>query len=150
MRQAADIVHETLVLGPLALALGAHSCSRTHSATTDEFNPFSPSVAARHGNEMVQECVRSVCGFEPRRSSVGVRRRSPDDHWRSYPAPAVILSLLRNVSEAMVGVHDRPRHLLISTAREDGDRARVSLGDAGVGLDRQSMDSFSIPAVHTA
>ena len=28
---------------------------------------FSASVAARHRNEMVQEYVRRVCGFEPRR-----------------------------------------------------------------------------------
>src|SRR5207253_6711562 len=32
----------------------------------------------------------------------------------------VILNLLRNASDAMVDVHDRPRHLLISTEREDG------------------------------
>jgi PAS domain S-box-containing protein len=54
----------------------------------------------------------------------------------------VILNLLRNASDAMVGVHDRPRQLLIKTVREDGDRVRVSVRDAGVGLDRQSMDKL--------
>ena len=54
----------------------------------------------------------------------------------------VILNLLRNASDAMVGVHDRPRQLLIRTAREDGDRARVTVRDAGTGLDRQSMDNL--------
>ena len=29
--------------------------------------PFSAPVAARHRDEMVQECVRRVCGFESRR-----------------------------------------------------------------------------------
>ena len=42
----------------------------------------------------------------------------------------------------MVGVHDRPRQLLIRTEREDGDRVRLTVRDAGVGLDRQSMDKL--------
>ena len=54
----------------------------------------------------------------------------------------VILNLLRNASDAMVGVDDRPRQLLIRTVREDGDRVRVSVRDAGMGLDRQSMDKL--------
>ena len=54
----------------------------------------------------------------------------------------VILNLLRNASDAMVGVDDRPRQLLIRTEREDGDRVRVTVRDAGVGIDRQSMDKL--------
>ena len=51
----------------------------------------------------------------------------------------VILNLLRNASDAMVDVHDRPRQLLIRTEREAGDRVRVSVRDAGVGVDPQNM-----------
>jgi PAS domain S-box-containing protein len=51
----------------------------------------------------------------------------------------VILNLLRNASEAMVDVHDRPRQLAIRTEREDGDRVRLSVRDAGVGVDPESM-----------
>jgi signal transduction histidine kinase len=54
----------------------------------------------------------------------------------------VILNLLRNASDAMVDVQDRPRDLLISTEREDGDRVRVSLRDAGVGIEPQSIDAL--------
>ena len=54
----------------------------------------------------------------------------------------VILNLVRNASDAMLGVHDRPRQLLIRTEREDGDRVRLAVRDAGVGLDRQSMDKL--------
>jgi signal transduction histidine kinase len=54
----------------------------------------------------------------------------------------VILNLLRNGSDAMVSVHDRPRQLLIRTVREDGDRVRVSVRDTGLGFDRQSMDKL--------
>jgi len=52
----------------------------------------------------------------------------------------VILNLLRNASDAMVGVHDRPRQLQVTTEPEDGDRVRVSVRDAGVGVDSQSIN----------
>ena len=54
----------------------------------------------------------------------------------------VILNLLRNASDAMVGVGDRPRQLLIRTEGEDGDRVRVSVRDAGVGIDAQSTNKL--------
>jgi PAS domain S-box-containing protein len=54
----------------------------------------------------------------------------------------VILNLLRNASDGMVGVDDRPRQLLIRTEREHGDSVRVTVRDAGVGLDRQSMEKL--------
>jgi PAS domain S-box-containing protein len=54
----------------------------------------------------------------------------------------VIVNLLRNASDAMVGVHDRPRQLLIRTEQDEGDRVRVMVRDTGVGFDRQSMDKL--------
>jgi signal transduction histidine kinase len=54
----------------------------------------------------------------------------------------VMLNLLLNASEAMVGVADRPRQMVIKTEREDGDRVRLTVQDAGVGVDRQSMDKL--------
>jgi PAS domain S-box-containing protein len=54
----------------------------------------------------------------------------------------VILNLLRNASDAMVDVHDRPRQLLIRTGREDGDRVRLSVRDAGVGVEQEGMDKL--------
>jgi PAS domain S-box-containing protein len=47
----------------------------------------------------------------------------------------VILNLLRNASEAMSEVHDRPRLLVIRTEREPGDRVRLAVKDAGVGIE---------------
>jgi PAS domain S-box-containing protein len=52
----------------------------------------------------------------------------------------VILNLLRNASDAMADVHDRPRQLLVKTEHEAGNRVRLSVQDVGVGLDRQNMD----------
>jgi PAS domain S-box-containing protein len=54
----------------------------------------------------------------------------------------VILNLLRNASDAMNTIHDRPRELLIRTERGEGDRALLSVKDAGTGFDPQSMDKL--------
>ena len=54
----------------------------------------------------------------------------------------VILNFLRNGSDAMNTVHDRPRELLIRTERDKGNRAILSVKDAGIGFDPQSMDKL--------
>ena len=54
----------------------------------------------------------------------------------------VILNLLRNASDAMVDVDERPRQLLVRTEREDVDRVRVSVRDAGVGVAPQNVDKL--------
>jgi len=54
----------------------------------------------------------------------------------------VLVNLLRNASDAMVGVNDRPRQLLIRTESEGSDRVRVTVRDAGVGIERQGMDKL--------
>jgi signal transduction histidine kinase len=46
----------------------------------------------------------------------------------------VVLNLLRNASDAMSGVNDRPRELLIRTERDAGDSVRLSVVDTGVGF----------------
>jgi signal transduction histidine kinase len=57
----------------------------------------------------------------------------------------VILNLLRNASDAMADVHDRQRHLLIRTERQDDTQLRVIVRDAGVGLTKQSLASLFEP-----
>jgi len=52
----------------------------------------------------------------------------------------VILNLFLNASDAMRGIDDRPRQLVISTARDDGERVRLSVQDAGVGFDPHEVD----------
>ena len=53
----------------------------------------------------------------------------------------VILNLVRNASDAMVDVHDRPRQLLIRTVREN-DQVSLIVSDAGTGVPPQSLDSL--------
>jgi signal transduction histidine kinase len=54
----------------------------------------------------------------------------------------VILNLLRNASDAMLDVHDRQRQLLIRTEPEKGEQVRVTVRDAGVGIDPQSKEKI--------
>jgi len=52
----------------------------------------------------------------------------------------VILNLIRNASDAMSTVDDRPRQLLIRTERDECDHVRLTVQDAGVGFDPQAAD----------
>jgi PAS domain S-box-containing protein len=54
----------------------------------------------------------------------------------------VILNLLRNASDAMADVQERPRHLLIRTECEDNGGVRLTVRDTGVGLGSQNMDKI--------
>jgi PAS domain S-box-containing protein len=57
----------------------------------------------------------------------------------------VVLNLLLNAADAMKGVDDRPRQLVIRTERHEGDRVRLSVRDAGVGFEAQGMDKLFEP-----
>ena len=54
----------------------------------------------------------------------------------------VILNLLLNAADAMSGVDDRARQLLIKTQLEPSNRVRLSVRDAGVGLDVANVDKL--------
>jgi PAS domain S-box-containing protein len=52
----------------------------------------------------------------------------------------VILNLLRNASDAMSTIDDRPRDLLIRTEPDENDQVRLSVTDVGVGFEPQAAD----------
>jgi len=56
----------------------------------------------------------------------------------------VVLNLLLNAADAMSDI-DRPRELVVSTTRDEGDRVRVTVRDVGVGLDRDNTDKVFDP-----
>jgi len=60
----------------------------------------------------------------------------------------VILNLLLNASAALHDVNDRPRHLSIRTECEEGERVRLTVRDAGIGLDAQTIERL-FEAFHT-
>ena len=57
----------------------------------------------------------------------------------------VILNLFLNASDAMSTVESRPRHLVIRTERHEPDRVRLSVQDAGVGIDPHDLDRLFEP-----
>jgi len=57
----------------------------------------------------------------------------------------VVLNLVRNASEAMSSVDDRPRELLVKTEPDERDAVRLSVRDAGVGLEPEAADKLFGP-----
>src|SRR2546430_14274608 len=51
----------------------------------------------------------------------------------------VILNLLLNASDAMSSIDDRPRHLVIRSEQDEGDRVRLTVQDVGVGFEPQDV-----------
>ena len=54
----------------------------------------------------------------------------------------VILNLLRNASDAMSEVHDRPRLLRVKTERLEDDHVGVAVRDSGVGFDGSTANKL--------
>jgi PAS domain S-box-containing protein len=54
----------------------------------------------------------------------------------------VILNLLRNASDAMNNINDRPRQVVIRTEPDEGDRVRLSVQDVGTGFEREQMNKL--------
>jgi PAS domain S-box-containing protein len=52
----------------------------------------------------------------------------------------VILNLLRNAADAMSGIDDRPKQLVIRTERDNDDGVCLSVQDAGVGFEPEDID----------
>jgi signal transduction histidine kinase len=97
------------------------------------------------GSQLVQ--TRHVCAFfNSERNRVILRSELAHDlplvTGDRVQLQQVILNLLRNASDAMNTVHDRPRELLVRTEREDGDRVLLSVKDAGIGFDPQTADKL--------
>jgi C4-dicarboxylate-specific signal transduction histidine kinase len=57
----------------------------------------------------------------------------------------VIMNLIRNGSDAMRSIDDRPRQMIVKTERAEEDHVRLSIQDAGVGLGPQGRDKLFEP-----
>src|SRR6202040_579120 len=91
-------------------------------------------------NEATREVI-ALSLSELQRSRVILRSELADDlspvTGDRVQLQQVILNLLRNASDAMSGVDDRPRRLVIRTERDQGDGVRLSVQDTGVGFEPQ-------------
>jgi PAS domain S-box-containing protein len=94
-------------------------------------------------NEATREVVALSLG-ELERNKVIVRTELAGDlppvQGDRVQLQQVILNLLLNASEAMSGVVDRPRQLMIRTERDGEDHVQLSARDTGVGFEPQGMD----------
>ena len=54
----------------------------------------------------------------------------------------VIMNMLQNASDAMIGLKDRSRKLLIQTQRDETDHVRLTVQDSGIGLDPQTASKL--------
>jgi len=111
----------------------------------DLFNKKEPASEPLDLNEATREVI-GLSLEEIKNSGVIVRTELAED-LPSITADRVqlqqvVLNLLRNALDAMNTVDDRPRDLLISTERQEGDCVRLSVKDAGVGFDPQTMDKL--------
>jgi PAS domain S-box-containing protein len=95
-------------------------------------------------NEAVREVI-ALLRSELQRSRVILRTELADDlppvTGDRVQLQQVILNLLRNASEAMSGVDDRPRKLVIRTERDHDDLVRLTVQDTGVGFEPQAIGS---------
>jgi len=54
----------------------------------------------------------------------------------------VIRNLIQNASDAMSGIEDRTRQLLVGTARGEDDTVLLTVKDSGIGLDPKTLDKL--------
>src|SRR6202020_157165 len=96
-------------------------------------------------NEATREVI-ALSSNELKRSRVILRPEFSDDlppvMGDRVQLQQVILNLLLNASDAMSGVDDRPRQLVIRTQEDEGDRVRLNVQDAGIGLEPQCADKL--------
>jgi signal transduction histidine kinase len=94
-------------------------------------------------NEMAQEVIALSLG-ELQRGRVVLRTEFADNlppvTGDRVQLQQVILNLLLNALDAMSGMDDRPRPLVVSTAQDDAHRVCVTVRDAGRGFQPQDAD----------
>ena len=102
-------------------------------------------------NETIRE-VLAMIGDEAKRKSVLIRTQFADDLSRvsgdRVQLQQVVLNLVMNAMEAMTGVADRARELVIYTRNIDPDQTQVTVEDSGIGLAPNSMSKIFEPFLH--
>ncbi len=96
-------------------------------------------------NEAAREVVTMLLG-ELQRHGVTLHPEFADDLplvvGDRVQLQQVILNLILNASDAMAGVVDRPRRMVIRTERDRGDHVRLAVEDAGAGFDPRDAGSL--------
>src|SRR4030095_15694119 len=99
-------------------------------------------------NDTVRE-VLALVGDEAKRHSVTIRTRFASDlslvSGDRVQFQQIMLNLIMNAIEAMSGVEDWSRELIITTRNIDADQVQVSVADSGPGLDPNAASRIFDP-----
>ena len=109
------------------------------------FGKKDPAVEPVDLNEATREVI-ALSSSERQRHRVILRTELADDlppvMGDRVQLQQVVLNLLLNASDAMIDVDDRPRELMVRSEREGGDRVRLTVQDAGAGIEPQAVDKL--------
>jgi predicted ATPase/signal transduction histidine kinase len=96
-------------------------------------------------NEVIQEIV-VLTGEELRRNEVALQMKLgaglPLVMGDRIQLQQVVMNLILNSVEAMRGVDEHERNLIIKTVRLAGDEVKVAVDDSGIGLDPQNLEQI--------
>lgn len=109
---------------------------RTTAAELVDLNTATQEVIALSLNELQRN------GVSPRLHLAG---NLPDVMGDRVQLQQVILNFILNGTEAMNGVTDRPRELIVSTGIEEGGHVRLAVRDAGTGFDPAMAEKLFSP-----
>ena len=109
------------------------------------FGKKEPTIESVDLNEATREII-ALSLSELQRGRVILRTELADDlppvTGDRVQLQQVILNLFLNASDAMSGVDDRPRQLLIRTELDEEGKVRVSVRDVGMGLDSTNIEKL--------
>jgi signal transduction histidine kinase len=96
-------------------------------------------------NQTIGE-VLALVGDEAKKQRVILRTEFADDLSPVFGDPIqlqqVVVNLIMNAIEAMSGVGERHRELVVTTRQMEPDQVQVTVRDSGVGIDSERMDKI--------
>jgi C4-dicarboxylate-specific signal transduction histidine kinase len=127
---------------------GATRASEVIGRIRSLINKTSPERARVQINEIIREVV-ALAERQASKNEVSVETQLAPDLSTIFgdriQLQQVILNLMLNGIEAMTGISDRPRRLIIRSQMQDADRVRVSVEDSGIGVKAEIMGRLFEP-----
>lgn len=127
---------------------GATRASEVIARIRSLISKATPEKSRLQMNQVIEETAALAAGQASRNQVAVELELSPDLPpvlGDSIQLQQVILNLVMNGIEAMTGVTDRPRTLVIRSERETGGRIRVSVQDSGIGVSPDVMGRLFEP-----